>query len=138
GISQLALGDETRARAAFERARRQAPRDGAALFYLAWIEERGGRLAQARQLVDEALRLDGGLVDARALLGKVLLGQDAPIDAARHLDKAAAAKPEDASIRYLLAQAYQRAGRTEAAARQFEEARRLKAREVARERARKR
>lgn len=135
GISQLAVGDEALAREAFERAQRDAPRDGAPLFYLAWIEERAGRLVQARQRLEEALLLDAGLVEARALLGKVLLRQQAPSEAVRHLDKAAGAKPEDASIRYLLAQAHQRAGDGEAAARHFDEARRLKAREVARERA---
>lgn len=134
GISRLALGEEALAKEAFERARRQAPRDGVPLFYLAWIEERTGRLPQAREHVEQALVRDVDLVEAQALLGKVLLRQRAPAEAARHLAKAAAAKPEDASIRYLLAQAHQRAGDAVAAAREFEEARRLKAREIARER----
>jgi tetratricopeptide (TPR) repeat protein len=134
GISLLALGDDTTASGAFEQAHAQAPRDAVPVFYLAWIDERAGRLAPARQRTEQALALDPDFGEARALLGKVLLGQGASADAARHLAAAAAHDPEDASIRYLLAQAWQRAGDAAAAAREFAEASRLKARQVARER----
>lgn len=134
GISELALGEETAAREAFEQARAQAPRDAVPAFYLAWIAERAGRFAAARQLVEQALVVDPDLVEARALLGRVLLNQDAPAEATQHLARAATQEPKDASIRYLLAQAYQRTGDKAAAKREFDEARRLKAQEITRER----
>jgi Tfp pilus assembly protein PilF len=51
-----------------------------------------------------------------------------------HLEAAVAAEPRSAAWRFLLAQAYQRAGQPAAAEREFAEARRLKEQEVARER----
>jgi tetratricopeptide (TPR) repeat protein len=134
GVSLLALGDDAAAREAFEQARAQAPHDAVPLFYLAWVDERAARLGPACQFAEQALSLDPGFGEARALLGKILLGQGAFADAARHLAMAAEHDPDDASIRYLLAQAYQRAGNVSAATREFAEASRLKARQVVRER----
>ena len=134
GISRLALGEDDLAETAFEEARARAPRDGVPLFYLAWMHDRAGRLGPARRRVEEALSADPDLVEARALFGKVLPAEGAFTDAARHLALAAQREPEDPSIRYLLAQAYQRAGDTAAALREFDEARRLKAMQIARER----
>jgi protein O-GlcNAc transferase len=134
GISRLALGEDAPAWEAFAQAQAQAPRDAVPVFYLAWIDERAGALPSARRLVEQALALDPDFGEAHALLGKILLAQgDAP-GAVRHLAAASSHDPEDASIRYLLAQAYQRAGDPAAAARAFAESRQLKAREVARER----
>jgi tetratricopeptide (TPR) repeat protein len=134
GISLLALGEDIGARDAFAQAHAQAPRDAVPVFYLAWIDERAGRLASARPQAEQALALDPDFDEARALLGKVLLGQGDAAQAARHLATAAVHDPDDASIRYLLAQAYQRAGDAAAAAREFATASRLKARQVAGER----
>jgi protein O-GlcNAc transferase len=134
GISLLSLGDEVQARDAFEQARVQAPRDAVPLFYLGWVDERAGRLAAARTFAEQALAIDPELFEARALFGRVLLLQGEFNEAARHLAIAAQHDADDASIRYLPAQAWQRAGDWAAAAREFDEARRLKAREVARER----
>jgi tetratricopeptide (TPR) repeat protein len=134
GISLLSLGDDVKARDAFEQARVQAPRDAVPVFYLGWVDERAGRLPSARAFAEQALAIDPELFEARALFGRVLLLQGEYTEAARHLAIAAQRDADDASIRYLLAQAYQRAGDRAAAAREFDEARRLKAREVARER----
>jgi tetratricopeptide (TPR) repeat protein len=134
GISLLSLGDEVKARDAFEQAHIQAPRDAVPVFYLGWVDERGGRLPSARAFAEQALAIDPELFEARAVFGRVLLLQGEFTEAARQLAIAAQHDAEDASIRYLLAQAYQRAGDRTAAAREFDEARRLKAREVARER----
>jgi tetratricopeptide (TPR) repeat protein len=134
GISLLSVGDEVKARDAFEQARAQAPRDAVPVFYLGWVDERAGRLPSARAFAEQALAIDPELFEARALFGRVLLLQGEFNEAARHLAIAAQHDADDASIRYLLAQAWQRAGDRAAAAREFDEARRLKAREVARER----
>ena len=134
GISLLSLGDDVKARDAFEQARTQAPRDAVPVFYLGWVDERAGRLPAARAFAEQALAIDPELFEARALFGRVLLLQGEFSEAARHLAIAAQGDADDASLHYLLAQAYQRAGDRAAAAREFDEARRLKAREVARDR----
>jgi Flp pilus assembly protein TadD len=63
---------------------------------------------------------------ARYLLGKILLAQGAAAEAIEHLEAAARLDPEDASVHYQLAQAYQKTGRTELAEREFERYRELK------------
>jgi tetratricopeptide (TPR) repeat protein len=64
--------------------------------------------------------------DAQYLFGKILLARGSAADAAAHLEIAARAAPDDANVRYQLGQAYQRLGRTELAAREFEAYKKLK------------
>jgi tetratricopeptide (TPR) repeat protein len=64
--------------------------------------------------------------DAQYLFGKILLARGSAAEAAAHLEIAARAAPDDANVRYQLGQAYQRLGRTELAAREFETYKKLK------------
>jgi Flp pilus assembly protein TadD len=58
--------------------------------------------------------------DARYLFGKILLARGSSADAVAHLEMAARLSPDDANIHYQLGQAYQRLGRSELAAHEFE------------------
>jgi tetratricopeptide (TPR) repeat protein len=134
GVSRLALGDRDGARKAFASALARSDRDAAAHVYLAWMDEQDDRLLDARRHAEQAVTLDGDLAEARGLLGRILLKQGTSRPAVQHLEAAVAAEPRNASWRFLLGQAYQRTEQTDAAAREFAEARRLKEQEVARER----
>jgi protein O-GlcNAc transferase len=134
GVSRLALGDRDGARQAFNAALVRSDRDAAAHIYLAWMDEQDDRLLDARRHAEQAVALEGGLAESQGLLGRILLKQGNPALATPHLEAAVAAEPRNASWRFLLGQAYQRSGHTEAATRQFAEARSLKEQEVARER----
>ena len=136
GVSRLALGDRDGARLAFADALTRSDRDAAAHIYLAWMDEQDDRLLDARRHAEQAVEIEGDLAESRGLLGRILLKQGNPEGAVRHLRAATAAEPRNPAWRFLLGQAYQRAGQTEAAAQEFAEARRLKEQEVARERKR--
>jgi protein O-GlcNAc transferase len=64
--------------------------------------------------------------EARYLLGKILLARGAAADALTHLEVAEKLSPDLANVHYQLGQAYQRLGRPELAAREFELFQRLK------------
>jgi tetratricopeptide (TPR) repeat protein len=134
GISRLALGDRAGARQAFEDALARSDQDGAAHLYLGWLHEQDDRLVTAQHHAERAVTLEGELAEARGLLGRILLKQGKSASAVDHLARAVAADPQDSAWRFLLAQAYQRSGNVQAAAREFAEARRLKEQEVASER----
>jgi tetratricopeptide (TPR) repeat protein len=134
GVSRLALGDRDGARQAFNAAVVRSDRDAAAHVYLAWMDEQDDRLVDARRHAEQAVAIEGGLAESRGLLGRILLKQGNPELAAPHLEAAVATEPRNASWRFLLGQTYQRTGHTDAATREFAEARRLKEQEVARER----
>jgi tetratricopeptide (TPR) repeat protein len=65
--------------------------------------------------------------DARYLLGKILLANGAAAEAADQLERAAKLAPTDPNIHYQLAQAYQRLGKSDLAAKEFEAYQQLKA-----------
>jgi Flp pilus assembly protein TadD len=102
--------------------------------YLAWLDEQEDRLADARRHAELAVTFEGDVAESRGLLGRILLKDGNAAAAAGHLARAVSAAPQNASWRFLLAQAYQRLGNASAAAREFSEARRLKEEEVLRER----
>jgi tetratricopeptide (TPR) repeat protein len=133
GVSHLALGDHAAARQAFEKARNRSEHDAAAHLYLAWLDEQDERLPDAQRHAERAVALED-VAESRGLLGRIVLKQGKSADAIDHLARAVAAAPQNASWRFLLAQAYQRTGNAKAAATEFAEARRLKEQEVARER----
>jgi tetratricopeptide (TPR) repeat protein len=134
GVSRLALGDHDGARRAFETALARSERDAAAHVYLAWLDEQDDRLVDARRHAEQAVKLEGDLPESRGLLGRILLKEGSTARSVDHLERAASADSENASWRFLLGQAFQRLGNAAAAAREFAEARRLKEREVLRER----
>jgi Flp pilus assembly protein TadD len=59
-------------------------------------------------------------------LGKILLARGSAEDAVGHLEVASRLSPEDANVHYQLGVAYQRLGRVELAAKEFEVFQRLK------------
>jgi tetratricopeptide (TPR) repeat protein len=65
--------------------------------------------------------------DARYLLGKILLAGGAAAEAVEHLERAVKLAPADPNIHYQLAQAYQRLGKTDLAAKEFDAYQQLKA-----------
>ena len=136
GVSRLALGDREGARLAFADALTRSDRDAAAHIYLAWMDEQDDRLHDARGHAEQAVKIEGDLAESQGLLGRILLKQGNPQAAVGHLKAATAAEPRDPSWRFLLGQAFQRVGESDAAAQEFAAARRLKEQEVARERKR--
>ena len=77
-------------------------------------------------MLRDLLRTKPDYKDARYLLGKILLSQGAAAEAVEHLEAATRLDPEDATVHYQLAQAYQATGREDLAAREFERYRELK------------
>ncbi len=65
--------------------------------------------------------------DARYLLGKILLSNGAAAEAVDHLERAAQLAPADPNVHYQLGQAYQRLGKSDLAAKEFEMFQQLKA-----------
>ena len=74
----------------------------------------------------QMFRFHQDFANAQYLLGKILLGRGDTEQAIGHLEIAAQLAPEEANTRYQLARAYQKAGRSEQAAREFEAYQRLK------------
>ena len=134
GFSRLALGDHAGARRAFESALMLTDDDATAHVYLAWLDEQDNKLPDAERHAQRAVAVDAELPGARGLLGRILLKNGSAAIAIDHLAQAAAAEPREASWHFLLAQAYRRLGKTGDASREFSEATRLKALEVAEER----
>jgi predicted Zn-dependent protease len=98
------------------------------------MDEQDDRLRDARGHAEQAVKIEGDLAESQGLLGRILLKQGNPQAAVRHLKAATAAEPRHPSWHFLLGQAFQRVGESDAAAQEFAEARRLKEQEVARER----
>lgn len=71
GLAQLALGNESEARSAFEKALMQSPENPDALLGLARIAEREKRLDDADALIARALRTDPGKSDGWLLKGEL-------------------------------------------------------------------
>lgn len=113
--------------ALFKKAVELDPRHLAAHLQLAFEHLAVGKYGEARQYAARALELDPGSFAAHFALGQSLLEVDPPeLDLSiRSLEEASRLAPDVASVRFVLSRAYQRAGRTEDAARQREEFRRL-------------
>jgi tetratricopeptide (TPR) repeat protein len=102
------------------------PADTRTRLTLATVLDLDGRsdeaLAELRAIV--AVRPMYG--EARYLLGKILLARGSAADALAHLQVAERLAPDLANVHYQLGQAYQRLGRPEPAAREFELFQKLK------------
>ena len=86
-----------------------------------------GESDAALQELRAVIAVNPNYADARYLFGKILLARGSAAEAAEHLELAARLAPNDANTHYQLGQAYQRLGRTELAAREFDAYQRLKA-----------
>ena len=70
-LAYLALGNESDARAAFERSLAKSPENADALIGLARIAERGKRFDEADRLVERALRAGGRSSDGWLFKGEL-------------------------------------------------------------------
>ncbi len=131
GVS-VELADEINQR--FEKLVQLQPRNAVAHYYYAmnlWKGKSGisNNQSKIEGLLKRATELDPNLADAFHNLGLLYL-EEQTIDAAIiQLQRAAKLKPEVSIIRFKLAQAYQRQGKTALAAQEFEATKKLKAAE---------
>ena len=105
------------------------PGDLRSRYLLATVLDLSRQPEAAKTELGEVLAAQPDFANARYLLGKILLAEGEAADARGHLEAAARLAPEDPNIFYQLGQAYQRLGRAELAARQFEIYRDLKQKE---------
>ena len=136
GLALLKLGRNKEAIASFEKELARTPRDFSTLYYLAYLNEADGNLDAAMERLSVALRLDPQSHEGSALLGKILLKQNKPAAAVAPLEYAVKGDPDDPDKHYALARVYQQLGRSEDAAREFNEVQRLKAAQLKNDRAR--
>jgi tetratricopeptide (TPR) repeat protein len=102
------------------------PKNIAARNALATVLELDGKSDEALTELRVILAVKPNYAKARYLFGKILLTRGSAEDALGHLEVAARLNPDDANIRYQLALAYQRLGRGDLAAKEFEVFQRLK------------
>jgi tetratricopeptide (TPR) repeat protein len=102
------------------------PKNVAARNTLATVLELDGKSDEALTELRAILAATPNYANARYLLGKILLASGAAADAVGHLELASRLAPDDANIHYQLGLSYQRLGRGELAAKEFEIFQRLK------------
>ena len=129
GVAYFKVTRYADSRAAFETELKRAPNDVSTHCYLASMDEKEGRLDDARERLDRALLIEPASADANWLLGKVLLAQGKATEAVKPLQVGVAGDPNDTQKRYQLARAYQQLGRKEDAERELAEVDRLHARQ---------
>ena len=101
---------------------RARPADAAAHNLLAMRYVRAGRIADARQHLDEAVRLDPGDAEARSNLGTVLQMEGRLPEAFAQLRQAVQRRPGDDRLRFNLGNVLQAGGRAEDATREYRRA----------------
>ena len=126
GDIYLRQGKLAEAEAALRAELRSHPGDQRAKYTLAVVLDLDRKPQAALEVLGPLLEERPDFADARYLLGKILLAQGAAEEARAQLEAAAALSPEDANIRYQLAQSYQRLDQRDKAEREFAEYRRLK------------
>ncbi len=113
--------------AEFETERARNPLDGNIYDRLGDAYSRAGNYQQALQSLQRAVLLEPNVTAPFILLGKVLLKQQAPVNAAMYLEHAEAMDPGNYMTHSLLGQAYRGLGRTEDAAREQATAQKIQA-----------
>ena len=101
--------------------------------YLAWLDERDDRLADARRHAEQAVTFEGDVAESRGLLGRILLKRETLRAAARPPRARGVAEPERV-VAVSARAGLSTTGKRRGGDREFAEARRLKEQEVARER----
>lgn len=94
GMAYSELKEHRKATDAFERARKHAPQDPHLLARLGLAYMTEGRLAEAEQLVEEALGKEPDSAILHSARGRIALNRSNPEQALRWLDQAAAINPE--------------------------------------------
>lgn len=136
GLAYQQLGRNKEALTAFENELRLRPDDFLTLYYVAYLNEADGNLAEAERNLSAAMKLVADSPDANALLAKILFKKGKAAEAVAPLEFAVGKSPGDADRRYLLARIYQQLGRREDAQREFAEVQRLRAKRLEEDRAR--
>ena len=113
--------------AEFEKERSRNPLDGNIYDRLGDVYSRAGNYQEALKSLQRAVILEPNVTGPFILLGKVLLKQQAPANAATYLERAAAMDPGNFMTHSLLGQAYRSLGRTEDALHETQLATRLQA-----------
>jgi tetratricopeptide (TPR) repeat protein len=127
GVIYLRQGNLAAARDALAAEIAAHPRDVKARSTLATVLDLQGQSDEALQQLRAVIAVNPNHADARYLFGKIVLARGAAAEAVEHLELAARLAPNDANTHYQLGQAYQRLGRTELAAREFDIFQTLKA-----------
>lgn len=112
GHAYQGLGETERAARYFERAMELGPRYVPARIHLAEADRELGRDADARKLLEEALRIDPQNAVAHVLLGHLAAADD-PSSAVQHYEAALRLQPGASVVRYPLARAYEKLGDAE-------------------------
>jgi len=90
----------------------ERPSDPSVLNNLAWLYQRQGEIAKARQLAERAFAISPRDASVDDTLGWILLGQGEATEAFAYINAANLSAPSDPVIRYHLAVALHRVGRT--------------------------
>lgn len=113
GVTRDLAHDRAGAEADMQKALKLAPNQPALLNYIGYTwAEHGEHLAEARKMIEEAVRAqpnDGAITDS---LGYVMLRQGDVADAVRTLERATELTPDDPTVNAHLGDAYAAAGRT--------------------------
>jgi tetratricopeptide (TPR) repeat protein len=127
GIGRIALveGDQDAAIEAFGHAARLNPNDPVVHRELAAAYAATGRIEESFAELVAALLIDPRDVEAIAAVGQLFLDTDRAADAVAVFSRSVALQPDRLETHYALAVALSRAGRTEEAARQFEQFQRM-------------
>jgi Flp pilus assembly protein TadD len=96
------------------------PQDVKARYTPATVLDLDGHTGEALKELGSIVAAKPAYAEARYLLGKTMLARGSPSDALAHLEMAARLSPDDPIVHYQLGLAYQRLGRADLAAREFE------------------
>jgi tetratricopeptide (TPR) repeat protein len=127
GAIYLRQGNLPAARDALHAELKSHPDDVRARNTLATVLDLEGERDEALKELRTIVAKRPNYAEARYLFGKILLAQGAAAEAVVHLELAAQLSPDDSNVHYQLGQAYQRLGKSDLAAKEFETFQRLKA-----------
>lgn len=107
------------ARKEFEEELKINPQSAGAEYYLGELARQASNLPEAIEHFSRATKLNSEFAEAYGGLGRSLLDSDRPADAVTPLETSAKLAPQNPTVHFALATAYQRLGRKEEAAREF-------------------
>jgi tetratricopeptide (TPR) repeat protein len=107
------------ARKEFEEELKINPQSAGAEYYLGELARQANDLPQAIAHFSRATSLNNGFAEAYEGLGRSLLDRDRTAEAVAPLETAAKLAPDNTTVHFALATAYQRVGRKQDAAREF-------------------